>query len=53
VIPNLEKFDVRSEAVYGGDIGWTLILYTTAYALIYTIVLLILSIVIFQKREFK
>jgi len=53
VIPNLEKFDVRSEAVYGGDIGWTLISYTTAYALIYTIVLLILSIVIFQKREFK
>jgi ABC-type transport system involved in multi-copper enzyme maturation permease subunit len=53
VIPNLEKFDVRSEAVYGGDIGWTLISYTTAYALIYTMVLLILSVVIFQKREFK
>ena len=53
VIPNLEKFNIRSEAVYGGDISWALIFYTTAYALIYTVVLLILSIAIFQKREFK
>ena len=53
VMPNLEKFDVRSQAVYGGNISWEIILYTTAYALIYTVVLLILSIIIFEKREFK
>ncbi|MGH7791747.1 MAG: ABC transporter permease, partial [Thermodesulfobacteriota bacterium] len=32
VIPNLEKFDVRREAVYGGNVSLELILYTTAYA---------------------
>ena len=53
VIPNLEKFDIRREAVYGGDISWELILYTTVYAGICAIVLIILSIIIFQKREFK
>ncbi len=53
VIPNLEKFDVRSEAVYGGDVSWMLIFYTTVYAVIYTFVLLILAILIFQNREFK
>jgi len=53
VIPNLEKFDIRREAVYGGDISWELILYTTVYGGIYAIVLIILSIIIFQKREFK
>jgi len=53
VIPNLEKFDLRSEAVYGGKITFNLIFYTTAYSLIYVFILLILSITIFEKREFK
>ncbi|HWP92209.1 MAG TPA: ABC transporter permease [Thermodesulfobacteriota bacterium] len=53
VMPNLEKFDVRREAVYGGNVSWELILNTTAYALLYTLALLLLSIIIFQKREFK
>ena len=53
VIPNLEKFDVRSEAVYGGTLNTDLILYTTAYALIYTLALLILTIIIFERKEFK
>jgi ABC-type transport system involved in multi-copper enzyme maturation permease subunit len=53
VIPNLEKFDVRSEAVYGGDVSVGLILYTTAYAVLYTMALLVLAIIIFEKREFK
>jgi ABC-type transport system involved in multi-copper enzyme maturation permease subunit len=53
VMPNLEKFDVRREAVYGGNVSLELILNTTAYALLYTLALLLLSIIIFQKREFK
>ncbi len=53
VIPNLEKFDVRREAVYGGSISVELILYTTAYAILYILALLVLSIIIFEKREFK
>ena len=52
-IPNLEKFDVRNEAVYGGTVNPDLLLYTTAYALLYTAALLILAIIIFEKKEFK
>lgn len=53
VLPNLEKFNVRSEAVYGGTVNTELLLYTTGYALIYSMALLILAIVIFQQKEFK
>ncbi|GIW47676.1 MAG: hypothetical protein KatS3mg078_1553 [Deltaproteobacteria bacterium] len=53
VVPHLEKFDVRREAVYGGSINPELILYTTAYAVIYASVLVFLSIIIFEKREFR
>ncbi len=53
VIPNLEKFNFRSEAVYGGEITLNLIASTTAYAVIYGCILLFLSIIIFEKREFK
>lgn len=52
-IPNLEKFDVRYEAVYGGDVSTSLILYTTAYAVLYVMMLLVISILIFEKREFR
>jgi len=52
-IPNLEKFNIRSEAVYGGNISLELILNTTAYALIFSLILLLLSIVVFQRKEFK
>ena len=53
VVPNLEKFNIRNEAVYGGDISFSLIFNTTVYALIYTCVLILLTILIFQRREFK
>jgi len=53
VIPNLEKFNVRGEAVYGGSLNGELIFYTTAYAIIYTLALLLLSMIIFEKKEFK
>lgn len=53
VIPNLEKFDVRSEAVYGGNVSAELIIYTTAYAVIYAAALLVLSVIIFERRELK
>ena len=53
VIPNLEKFNIRSEAVYGGNISLNLVMYTTAYAIIYATILILLTILIFQKKEFK
>lgn len=53
VVPNLEKFNVRSEAVYGGSVNVELLTYTTVYALIYCLALLLLSIIIFEKKELK
>lgn len=53
VIPNLEKFDIRSEAVYGGDISAALIFNTSVYALIYASILVLLAMLIFQRKEFK
>ena len=52
-VPNLEKFNFRSEAVYGGQLSGELFIYTTVYAVIYIIALLFLSIIIFERREFK
>ena len=52
IIPNLEKFDVRAEAVYGGEVNLALFALTTAYAIIYSAILVLLSIIIFQKRQF-
>ncbi len=53
VIPNLEKLNFRSEAVYGGKITLDLLANTTGYALIYVCILLLLSMIIFEKRELK
>lgn len=53
VVPNLEKFNIRSEAVYGGNISLNLVLNTTIYAFIYVIILVLLAILIFQRKEFK
>lgn len=53
IIPNLEKFDVRAEAVYGGEISLSLIILTTFYSIIYSSILVLLSIIIFQRKQFK
>ena len=53
VLPHLDALDMRAEAVYGGHIGWRYAFLVTCYVALYTAALLFLSIVIFNKREFK
>ena len=53
IIPHLDLFNLRPQAVYGGEISFFLIYNTTIYAFIYCIALLILSIIIFEKKEFE
>ena len=53
VIPQLEKFDIRSAAVYGGEVSTRLVVDTTGYALLYALALLVLSVTIFSNRDFK
>ena len=53
VLPNLDKFNIRNKLVLGVGIEPCLIINAILYALIYISALLVLSIIIFNKREFK
>lgn len=53
ILPNLRKFNIKSEVVLGVHLGAGGILMALVYALLYIAVLLTLSIVIFRKREFQ
>lgn len=53
IIPHLDVYNLRAQAVYGGEINTTLIANTILYTIIYCAALLILSIIVFEKKEFK
>jgi ABC-type transport system involved in multi-copper enzyme maturation permease subunit len=53
VLPNLEIFNIRAEAVHGlavpmSEIGWA-----TAYGLGYTVAVLAVAMLVFEKRDFS
>lgn len=53
VLPNLDVFNIRTEAVHGvavplGELGWA-----CAYGLGYTAVVLVLAMAVFERRDFK
>lgn len=54
VLPDLERFNIRNEAVYGLALlpsGWDMV-WHLAYGLLYIALLLTLSVVIFARRQF-
>ena len=53
VLPNLSSFDVTAQVVHGVHVGWKYIAVTTAYGLTYIAALLIISVTIFSRRDFK
>jgi Cu-processing system permease protein len=53
VLPNLAPFDVKTEVVYGVPVPASHVLLTLAYAAVYIAVLLLASIAIFRRRDFK
>ncbi len=53
ILPNLENFNLRIDLVYKLPIHLDQLLFSICYGLIYTIFLLYLSIIVFEKREFK
>ncbi len=53
VLPNFGPFDVTAQAVHGLHIGWRYVALTTAYGLAYIAVLLVMSVTIFSRRDFK
>jgi ABC-type transport system involved in multi-copper enzyme maturation permease subunit len=53
VLPNFSNFNIRTEAVHGVNISNTGIVIVLLYSLLYTGVVLFISILSFQRREFN
>jgi Cu-processing system permease protein len=53
VMPNLERFNLKGHVTNHVDVPTTDLLLTLAYGLSYTAMLLLLSAMIFQRRDFQ
>jgi Cu-processing system permease protein len=53
LLPNLAPFNVRGEVVHGIDVPVRSVLLTLAYAAVYISILLVASIAVFRRRDFK
>jgi ABC-type transport system involved in multi-copper enzyme maturation permease subunit len=53
VLPNLAPFDIRNEVVHGLPVAPGHIALSTAYAVVYIAALLVVSVVVFSRRDFK
>jgi len=53
LLPNLGSFDVTAQVVHGLPISWRYIGVTISYGFSYIAVLLIMSVTIFSRRDFK
>jgi ABC-type transport system involved in multi-copper enzyme maturation permease subunit len=53
VLPDLSAFDVKTQVVHGLPVSSGYILWTTAYGLAYVAALLLASMIIFARRDFK
>ncbi len=52
ILPNLERLDLKNEAVYGLLPSPTELISSGLYAILYTILLLTLAILVFSRRQF-
>jgi Cu-processing system permease protein len=53
VLPNLGSFDVTAQVIHGLPISWRYMAVTTAYGFSYIAILLVMSVTIFSRRDFK
>jgi ABC-type transport system involved in multi-copper enzyme maturation permease subunit len=53
LLPNLENFNLRLDVVYRLPLPADQALYVVCYGIMYTVLLLFLSVIIFEGREFK
>jgi Cu-processing system permease protein len=53
LLPNFENFNVMAAAVHGREIPGTLILQNTAYAALYSGIVLLVAAVVFSRRNLK
>jgi ABC-type transport system involved in multi-copper enzyme maturation permease subunit len=52
VVPNLEHFNIRTELVHGLPLSSERIIFSFCYGIIYVLLLLILSIILFKRRQY-
>jgi hypothetical protein len=52
-VPDLSAFDIKAEVVHGLPVAAGYIVTTTAYGFAYIAVLLVVSVLIFARRDFK
>ncbi len=53
ILPNLESFNIRARVVHKMPVDPEEIYFAVAYGICYTICILLLSMVIFERRDFK
>jgi ABC-type transport system involved in multi-copper enzyme maturation permease subunit len=53
VLPNLGAFDVTAQVVHGIHVGWRYVAVTSLYGVTYVAILLIISVAVFSRRDFK
>ncbi len=53
LLPNLSSFDLQVYAIYGVPLQLAGLLLTFCYFSIYTVIVMTIAAIIFQKREFK
>lgn len=52
LIPNLSQFDIKNQVVYGIAASSQKVMWVTAYAAVYSLVLFSIAAVVFRRREF-
>lgn len=52
ILPDLENFNFKTEIVHHLPIPSTIFLYSTLYAIFYTLFILVLAMLVFRKRDF-
>lgn len=53
LVPDLQTFNLRAEAAYGGAWDWEYVAYATGYGALWAAALLVLATAIFQHRDFR
>jgi ABC-type transport system involved in multi-copper enzyme maturation permease subunit len=52
-LPNLDRFNIKAEVVHEVPVSMARLAWSSLYGLAYVAALLVLSVVIFQRRDFK
>jgi hypothetical protein len=52
ILPNLSFYNIQKEVTHGINISFNQIVYVLSYGVLYMIIMLILSIIIFERKEF-